>query len=189
MIFGLRCQHPLRCVLAWLALMPLTQVAIGQQSGQASAVSPLAGRWHCTSTSMRIPASKNIPAGSMVQSTSYNADAQGRWVSNSILQYQADKGGERLRVHTTAGGVHSVVGDVVTEHVQRFQIAQSAAEPRSAFVRSAEPVFHAMLIQSLQRNTRQKYRLLQKSSNYYVMQPLTNSGNKTTQRIYCQKAG
>lgn len=164
------------CLLA-LSCAP---AALGQQNN------PLAGQWHCTSTAMRMPAFKNIPAGRLVQSTSYKADEQGRWASNSILQYQADQGGGHLRVHSTASGVHAVAGQIVTEHVQRFQIMQTK-EADDAFARTARPAFHAILKLNIQQNPRQRYRLLQHESHRYVMQPLTSSGHDTKQRITCQR--
>ena len=169
------------------ATLLMAQTAVAQPHGIQSG-SPLAGQWHCASTAMRLPAFQTIPAGSMVQSTSYKADPQGRWVSNSILQYQADKGGGRLRIHTVASGVHSVTGQVVTEHIQRFQITKPN-EPDDAFARSVRPIFNLMLNHTLQRNPSQRYQLLQRTSNRYVMQPIHSSGQKTTQRISCQKVG
>lgn len=181
------CLRDTAICFSFSATLLMAPMAVAQPHGTQSG-SPLAGQWHCTSTAMRLPASKAIPAGSMVQSTSYKADSQGRWVSNSILQYQADKGGGRLQIHTVASGIHSVTGQIVTEHIQRFQITKPN-EPDDAFARSARPIFNLMLNQTLQRNPRQRYQLLQSAPHRYVMQPIHSSGQKTTQRISCQKVG
>lgn len=166
----------------------LMQPAVAQVRRSAQTSNPLLGQWHCTSTAMRMPAFKNIPPGSVTQSISYSADAQGRWISNSVLQYQADKSSHRLRIHSTASGVHVVSGTTITEQIQRFQISP-AADPSSEFAQAMTPVFHNLLTSMVQRNGQQRYRLLQKTPTRYVMQPLTNSGTGTNQRITCQKVG
>lgn len=171
--------------VVFLAQALLAQTAWGQVHAQ-NTKNPLAGQWHCTTTAMRMPAFQNIPAGSMVQSVSYKADAQGRWASNSILQYRADNGEGHFRVHSAASGVHTVSGQIVTEQIQRFHITHPV-DTSSAFARSAVPIFNAALTATVQSNAQQRYLLLQSTPNRYVMQPLTNSGQKTSQRIVCQK--
>ena len=170
-----------------LAVLLSSQSAIGQ-TRHSQTPNPLAGQWHCTATSMRMPAFKNIPAGSIAQSISYKADTQGHWISNSILQYQADKSNDCLRIHSTASGVHAVSGAIVTEHIQRFRINQPL-DTSTAFARAAAPTLHTMLVAMMQRNKQQRYRLLQQTPTQYVMQPLTSSGTETAQRITCQKVG
>lgn len=170
----------------FLAVLLSVQPAIGQ-TPHTQTINPLAGRWHCTATSMRMPAFKNIPAGSITQSISYKADTQGRWISNSVLQYQADKSSDRLRIHSTASGVHAVSGTLVMERIQRFQINQPIDTTSTAFARATAPALNAMLTSMMQKNGQQHYRLLQQTPNLYVMQPVTASGSKTAQRITCQR--
>ena len=173
---------------SWRAMAAtLLLVCSARQAAFAQARSnPLAGQWRCTASAVRMPAFKQIPAGSLTQHIAYRADDQGRWTSNSVLQYHADKGGGQLRVHSTASGTHRVNGQTVTETIGRFHITPPP-DDSSPFAQSIRPTLQAMLVLMMQENRQQHYRLVHMSPQSYVMQPATSTG-KSAQRISCQKA-
>ena len=149
---------------------------------------PLAGKWSCITSPIKIPAIGKFPSGVMVQKTAHASDEYGQWNSNSYITYTPDTGQGAYTMKTTAKGLHIMRGTALEEVVLRFEILKPMDQSSLVAVNYGRTI-NRLLMLLMQKSMHRKYQLRDITDRSYVLEPWKKTDRSQNIRSSCVLVG